>query len=498
MKKLNYKRVAKRICSVTLAASLVCTSASYLGISENAEVAQAYNTNNENHVNAYLNNIPLIILYNTSFEGSMIPGDESKDYVKEGLGDWNLEGVTADDTSQVLFKKVLTTPTNHLSAFYTLANNGINSFIGAQNFSFYKGKNADVKLSDVWAQMLITSMSTENGDGYLTDDGYYCTEPQYGINRLEAYESAVENDSYLTDKSISDNKLRKRSGEDQCINASSYLQAYCRGVVGWGRDNTVYQYIKNTYGPNESDEMKDNTPCYCMIVINKTGLIDSNMNFGLENKTPYVYVLYFHDFKAARLTQEYLESAGDDIEVGDTLEDLAEKGITCTGSAVQQYLDEKNGNTSISYDIIEKENGKIYTSKNEAGTEANVSTTYEFSQGETLSVTEESSYTKSVSQELAASGTVSYKFDYGVAGEMGVEFGISTTHSETQEYTKGSGQGYEKSTVETSSAQYSQNMPPHTQNSIVVRPSDTTISYKYTSAVEPRYLTDILMFNPKI
>lgn len=416
-------------------------------------------------------------------------------------GDFEIPEFAANDDSQIMNKKILTTPTDKLFTYKMFFKD---ASYGNGTLTAIKTPAKGSTISEAWAEMLCLAMKDDtqkNGDSPAISGAYH-TALSYGSNPIAAYENAVLNDPYLTDKGVT-------YYETQIENAQNTNQAYARAAVMWGKDNSIYNDIKQKYKLKDGEQQ---TPCYCMVVVNNINSLKEKLkrdvkilnevngevvrySNGYFNKKPYVYVLFFHDFNAIDRQEDYFTTSAesDDVKKGDTPDVLKQKGIECSSKDVKSSVTYNNNDSDTSADM--------YYAENLTGSTSSVSTSYTVEEGIAKSVTQECSYSKACTNELSATQSFNYSIKAtSPVVEVGMEMGFSATEmaSWTVESSKMEGTTTDNSKVVTRTKDYSLEMPPYTRSTIVVQPTETTMTYTYDSKVSPVYKTDVLLYDPYI
>ena len=429
------------------------------------------------------------------------PTGEKLNYSLFLKGDFDIPPFAANDDGQIMNKKILTTKTDNLLTFDSFFNwdkdnpygNDIDTLIG------YPKNGSTIK--DTWAEMLCLAMRDENKttkggfmgmETFPAISGAYCTDVYYGSNPVKAFESAVKNDRYLSDKDITD-------PAQQIGNSNSLNQAYARAAVMWGGDQCIYQDIATKYKVTDTEPQ---FPCYCMIVVNNVNSLDEKIDAELNTwgglkdyfgkGKPYIYVLFFHDFNAVDRQEDYFTtSAQAEVTDEDTIDTLKEKGIECNAKDVRSNVTYENKDIGTGADL--------YSAENLTGSTSSVTTAYTVEEGISKSVTQECSYSKAFTDEVSATLSMSYNVEASSGlVKVGMNMGFSATEmaSWTVESSRMEGTTTDNSKVVTRSKEYTLDMPAYTKSTLTVQPTETTITYKYDSKVSPVYQTDMLLYDP--
>lgn len=425
---------------------------------------------------------------------------KNSDYIK---GDFNVPQFEPIDDEEVMNYKILTTQTDKLLTYNALFNK--NKQPTGEHTPITWPKNGS-NIKDTWAEMLCVAFGENKNVDYewgrdpffgepLTENvpeitGAYVTDLQYGTNPINAFEKAVNNDPYL------------KSGSD--LDTSRTLnQVYASCAVrlnGYG--NGIAADIRERYKDNESNP-NANKPCYCAIVVNNVDSLDDKVregdrpgNYNYFGK-PYIYVLFFHDFSVEDRNADYLTTSAmqdTDREITNAEEAravLKELGIDC---------DSKDVPSKMEYTSKDQKTGAdLYVAENDAGTESNVSTTYSIEEGISKSVSYTSSYEKYFNTSITEGQSLSFSFEAGNAiAKVGSEIGFTFEEHQEWSYTWGSenSTSTDNTNVKTHEKSFSQLLPPYTRNTLMVQPTETTITFNYESAVSPKYQVDVLLYNP--
>ncbi len=427
--------------------------------------------------------------------------NQNKKYSELLRGDFDVPPFAANDNSQVMNYKILTAQTDKLLTYRSeWTTGGFFKWDADNPYSNDKNttcntvqENTKTSLKDAWAEMLCTGM-TKDTDKEFKMEGAYWTDVYYGKNPIEAYNNAVNNDPYLSNNGNGNVANRSDDNREPHISGShDKNQAYCRSVVGWGRDNTIWSDIQTRYQQQDEEDI----PCYCMIVFNNVNWLDEKLAADYGDGTanyfgnPWVYVLFFHDFNAEDRQEDYLNSQVDDLEKDDTLEDLKKKGIECEAKDVK---------STVSYKYKDDNTGAdLYAAENNTGAPATVTTSYQVEEGITKSVTQEKSSSFSYTNQLTLGTNLEYEFKTGAIigeGTTKIGFSIQDMNEWHWEWGKSESTQTDNSKVETHSKEFSQEMPAYTRNTLSIQPTEITMSFKYSSAVTPTYKTDVLLYSP--
>ena len=491
-RKLQFNRIIKGILSVALSGAIAVSG--FAG----SVPAYAEKTERETFL-GYLDDLTPQYIKNQTAIG--VPKtasdliDESRIETYWG-GDFEIEPFEVGDTPQVINKKILTQSAGDKIQLIKYSADSANMTDVATDLHAFPNK-ANQSISKAWAELFCLAERSDAGSEYGKLHGIYRSALYYGDNPIDAFNSAVENETYLTNKNYSRDK-------EQITRGSSLQQKYIRAAVKYGDGNTVFSDINSRY-------TTDDPSCYCMIVVNNIkGYTDSeshvipglgeklkadfdayNSSAGKGGKSnfygrPYIYVLFFHDFGAENREGEYTVT----LSGNETKEELEKMGITCEAKDVKSTTTYENKDENGSADL--------YAAENNTASTATVTKSISVEEGSSKSITQECEYSKAFSNEFSTTASMTYKMEVSALGvTMGTEMGFSATDTAAWSWTSSrmDGKTEEKSNVETHSQEYSLDMPPYTRSTIIAQPTQSTIKCKYNTMVSPTYKVDALLYD---